>query len=142
MRRADSGTATGRIRFVGDVNHMHMPALLREHHLYVSTSPADTTSVSLLEAMAVGLFPVVTDIPANREWIVDGENGRLVPPGAATRLAVALIDAWRDTDRRERARERNAEIIRTRGRWDEAMRPVYDLFDKLSTPAHDTSRVA
>jgi glycosyltransferase involved in cell wall biosynthesis len=142
MRRADSGTATARIRFVGEVSHPHMPALLREHHLYVSSSPADTTSVSLLEAMAVGLFPVVTDIPANREWIVDGENGRLVPPGEATRLAIALIDAWRDTDLRERARVRNADIIRTRGRWDESMRPVYDLFEKLTLQSDRSSRVA
>jgi glycosyltransferase involved in cell wall biosynthesis len=124
--------AAARIRFAGGVDHAHMPALLREHHIYVSTSPDDTTSVSLLEAMAVGLFPVVTDIPANREWIIDGENGRLVPPGEATRLAVALIDAWRDTDLRERARARNAEIIATRGRWDEAMRSVHELFDRLS----------
>ncbi|HEX6790775.1 MAG TPA: glycosyltransferase [Candidatus Krumholzibacteria bacterium] len=131
VRRADTGTAAARIRFVGGVDHAHMPALLREHHIYVSSSPEDTTSVSLLEAMAVGLFPVVTDIPANREWIVDGENGRLVPPGEATRLAVALIDAWRDTDLRERARARNAEIIATRGRWEESMRSVHELFDRL-----------
>jgi glycosyltransferase involved in cell wall biosynthesis len=129
--RAGSSTAAARIRFVGDVDHARMPSLLRDHHLYVSTSPADTTSVSLLEAMAVGLFPIVTDIPANREWIADGENGRLVPPGEATKLAVALIDAWRDADLRERARARNAEIIATRARWDHSMRAVHELFDRL-----------
>lgn len=129
--RAATSTAAGRIRFVGDVDHARMPALLREHLIYVSSSPADTTSVSLLEAMAVGLFPIVTDIPANREWIVDGENGRLVPPGEATRLAVAIIDAWRDTELRQRARTRNAEIIAARGRWEESMRPVHELFDTL-----------
>ena len=141
-QRAKSGTAAAKIRFVGDVDHARMPALLREHHLYVSSSPADTTSVSLLEAMAVGLFPVVTDIPANREWIVDGENGRLVPPGEATRLAVALIDAWRDAGLRERARARNAEIIATRGRWNEAMRSVHELFDRLSGGGARNARVA
>jgi glycosyltransferase involved in cell wall biosynthesis len=132
VERARSGTAASRIRFVGGVDHAHMPALLREHHIYVSTSPADTTSVSLLEAMAVGLFPIVTDIPANREWIVDGENGRLVPPGEATRLAVAIIDAWRDTDARAKARERNAHIIANRARWEDSMKSVHDLFDRLT----------
>ena len=109
-----------------------MPALLREHHVYVSTSPHDTTSVSLLEAMACGLFPVVTDIPANREWIVDGENGRLVPAGQATRLAVTLIDSWRDSGLRERARRHNLELIASRGRWEDSMRPACDLFDALA----------
>jgi glycosyltransferase involved in cell wall biosynthesis len=131
VQRADSSMGVARIRFIGDVTHDRMPALLREHHIYVSTSPADTTSVSLLEAMAVGLFPIVTDIPANREWITDGENGRLVPPGEATRLAVAIIDAWRDSDLRQRAREHNARIIAARGRWVESMRPVHELFDRL-----------
>jgi glycosyltransferase involved in cell wall biosynthesis len=133
--RAATGTAAARIRFVGDIDHARMPALLREHHIYLSSSPVDTTSVSLLEAMAVGLFPIVTDIPANREWIVDGENGRLVPPGEATRLAVAIIDAWRDPSLREQARVRNAEIIAVRGRWDDAMRPVRELFRTLGMHA-------
>ena len=141
VARADTSTGVSRIRFIGDVTHDHMPALLREHHLYISTSPADTTSVSLLEAMAVGLFPIVTDIPANREWITDGENGRLVPPGEATKLAVAIIDAWRDSDLRDRAREKNARIIATRGRWKESMLPVHDLFDRLSVRS-DEKRAA
>jgi len=142
VRRAETGTAAARIRFVGGMDHAHMPALLREHHIYVSTSPADTTSVSLLEAMAVGLFPIVTDIPANREWIVDGENGRLVPPGEATRLAVAIIDAWRDTELRERARARNAHIIATRARWQSSMQPVHELFDRLSPRGSLDTRAA
>jgi len=135
VERAGTSTAVARIRFIGDVTHERMPALLREHHIYVSTSPADTTSVSLLEAMAVGLFPIVTDIPANREWITDGENGRLVPPGEATKLAVAVIDAWRDSELRVRASARNREIIATRGRWTESMKAVHELFDRLCVQA-------
>lgn len=129
--RAARSTASPGMTFVGALQHARIPALLREHHIYVSTSPHDTTSVSLLEAMACGLFPVVTDIPANREWIVDGENGRLVPPGEATRLAVALIDSWRDEGLRAHARARNREIIATRGRWEDSMRAARHLFDSL-----------
>jgi glycosyltransferase involved in cell wall biosynthesis len=131
--RAERSTASSSITFVGALDHARMPALLREHHLYVSASPQDTTSVSLLEAMACGVFPVVTDIPANREWIVDGENGRLVPAGQATRLAVTIIDSWRDSELRERARRRNLEIIAARGRWENAMRPARDLIDELAS---------
>jgi glycosyltransferase involved in cell wall biosynthesis len=132
-RRAERSPAAAAITFVGSVDHARMPALLRAHHVFVSTSRSDTTSVSLLEAMACGLFPVVTDIPANREWVRDGEGGRLTPPGEATRLAVAIIDSWRDAELRERARGINLDAIGRRARWEETMRPAADLFDALAS---------
>jgi len=105
---------------------------LQAHDVYVSAARSDTTSVSLLEAMACGLFPIVTDIPANREWIVDGESGRLVPPGEATRVAVAIIDSWRNAELRERARRINLDVVQARARWEESMRPAKDLFEELA----------
>jgi len=42
---------------------------------YISIPNSDSTSVSLLEAMHYGCIPIVSNIPANREWILDGING-------------------------------------------------------------------
>ncbi len=130
--RAERSPAANAITFVGNVEHERVPALLQAHHLYVTATHSDTTSVSLLEAMACGLFPIVTDIPANREWLVDGEGGRLFPAGDATKLAVAIIDSWRATELRETARRINLGVIETRGRWEETMRPVKRLFDDIA----------
>lgn len=51
----------------------------RENYLrscvYVSIPNTDGTSISLLEAMAYGCLPIVSDLPANREWIESGVNG-------------------------------------------------------------------
>jgi L-malate glycosyltransferase len=133
--RAAASPAASSISLVGGIDHGRMAALLHQHDIYVSTSPHDTTSVSLLEAMACGLFPIVTDIPANREWIVDGENGRLVPPRQPARLAVAVIDSWRDAELRRRARGINIDIIERRARWEDSMRPARALFDALAAPS-------
>jgi len=130
-KRAEHSIASGSIMFIGAVDHHRMPTLLQENHVYVSMSLSDTTSVSLLEAMACGLFPIVSDIPANREWIVPGENGMLVPVRQPMRLATAIVQAWRDRELREKARERNLDIIRERATWQENMQPVGDLFDRL-----------
>lgn len=130
-RRAAASPAAASIAFEGAVEHDAMPALLCRHHIYLSTARSDTTSVSLLEAMACGLFPIVTDIPANREWITNGENGRLVPPDEPRRLAVAVVDSWRDAALRARAREINLRIIEERGRWDRSMEPARQLFEAL-----------
>jgi glycosyltransferase involved in cell wall biosynthesis len=43
-----------------------------------------------LEAMATGLFPVVSRIKANEPWIEDGRTGLLFEPGSGERLAEAL----------------------------------------------------
>lgn len=77
----------GRVRLAGAVAPERMPALLREHDVYLSASRWDGTSLSLLEAMATGLFPVVSRIPANRAWLEHGAGGLLHAPGDARDLA-------------------------------------------------------
>jgi glycosyltransferase involved in cell wall biosynthesis len=130
--RAERSIARRAIVFVGNVGHDQMPALLRDHHVYVSTSLSDTTSVSLLEAMACGLFPIVSDIPANREWIEDGVNGRLVPVQQPMKLAMTIIEAWKDEALRRQAVRANFELVREKAEWRSSMRAVNELFDALS----------
>jgi glycosyltransferase involved in cell wall biosynthesis len=84
------------VQFLGRVPHKEMPNLLSQSDIYVSTSPYDGTSVSLLEALASGAFPVVVDIPSNREWIVDGNNGFLVPKEDENLLAKKILEAIRN----------------------------------------------
>lgn len=119
------------ILFVGEVDHGKVPALLREHNLYVSTALSDTTSVSLLEAMACGLYPIVTNIAANREWIVDGTNGTRVEPGNGDGLAQAVIAAWNNATLRSEALSCNQEIIRERANWHDNMKLVRGLFETI-----------
>ena len=75
------------IRFVGRIPHNELPEYLASSDVYVSTSLSDSTSVSLQEAMACELAPVVTSLPANREWVTHEENGFIVPVGDSETLA-------------------------------------------------------
>jgi len=45
---------------------------------YISVPESDATSISLLEAMAAGCIPILSDLPANKEWVEDGINGIIV----------------------------------------------------------------
>jgi glycosyltransferase involved in cell wall biosynthesis len=85
----------GAVRFVGFVGEDALRALYREHEIYVSLSRSDSTSQSLLEAMAAGLVPVVSDIAGNREWIVHRREGLLVPCGDALAVASAVEEIVR-----------------------------------------------
>lgn len=49
-----------------------------EHDVYLSASRSDSSPASLIEAMALGLYPVAADIPGVKEWL-SNENGRLYP---------------------------------------------------------------
>ncbi|MGI9152701.1 MAG: glycosyltransferase, partial [Rubrivivax sp.] len=43
--------------------------------------------------MAAGCLPVLADLPANREWVRDGENGLIVGVAARVPHAATLMDA-------------------------------------------------
>lgn len=105
------------VQFLGQVPHEAMPDLLSQADIYISTSLSDGTSVSLLEALAAGTFPVVTDIPSNREWISDGENGFLVPIDQEKYLADKIMEAIRNQDLFKRSREKNFCLIKEKALW-------------------------
>jgi glycosyltransferase involved in cell wall biosynthesis len=99
--------------------------------VYVSTSRSDSTSVSLLEAMACGVAPVVTDIEGNREWIQNGENGFLVPVEQPERLAEAIERLLVDPDLGARFTEHNLRLVRARGDWAKNMERTRRLIHEL-----------
>ncbi|MEW5700781.1 MAG: glycosyltransferase family 4 protein [Candidatus Zixiibacteriota bacterium] len=105
--------------------------------LYVSTAASDGTSVSLLEAMAAGCFPIVTDLAANREWIEPGVNGLLFPVGDDRALAQMIERAAADPVLRQQAQVHNRSLITERARWNDnmavvekAMRSTIERFQK------------
>jgi len=119
------------IQFLGRVPHGEMPHLLEEADVYVSTSLYDGTSVSLLEAMACGAFPMVTDIPSNREWIKDGENGYLIPPNDESFLARRIIDGIHKKDLLEKCREGNPLIIKENTIWSKTIERMDGIYTRL-----------
>jgi glycosyltransferase involved in cell wall biosynthesis len=56
----------------------------------------------LLEAAAMELPLIATDVPGCREVVIDGVTGRLLPPGDQSALDAAIADMAHDPDRRRR----------------------------------------
>ena len=103
------------VKFLGEVSNDAMPDLLRQHSLYLSATRSDGTSISLLEAMACGTFPIVSDIPANRTWITEGRNGFLVPLNQPDLFAQRILEAVEAPDLIASARAINWELVKDRG---------------------------
>jgi glycosyltransferase involved in cell wall biosynthesis len=68
-----------------------LPSVYRSADLYLSASQSDGSSVSLMEALACGLPVLVSDIPGNREWVEQGQQGWLFNSGDSSELAEKLI---------------------------------------------------
>jgi glycosyltransferase involved in cell wall biosynthesis len=119
------------IEFLGKVPYEEMPRLLGEADIFVTTSILDGNNISLNEAMACGTFPIVSDIPANREWIEGGKNGLIFPVGDTPRLAEAIVQAIQKSKWWEVAAEQNWAIVSERGSWIKNMAKMEDHYQRL-----------
>jgi L-malate glycosyltransferase len=133
-REAESLNINSSVEFLGRVPHEEMPNLLSQADIYVSTSLHDGTSVSLLEAMGSGVFPVVTDIPANREWITNGKNGFLVSVDEVQSLASNIVDAIRNQELVRKSREGNRLIVEQKALWPEYIKKVEYVYTNILNP--------
>ncbi len=86
-----------RVHLLGRVPHDHVEHLMRAADLFVLGSHREGSGYSLIEALACGVTPVVTDIPSFRALTGNGRIGRLWPCGDALGFAAALKMAAANT---------------------------------------------
>ncbi len=86
-----NGGVLDHVQFGGQVSQTDLPRWYHMADLYISPSHVDGSSVSLMEALACGLPALVSDIPANQEWVSEGVNGWLFPDGNTDILAEKIL---------------------------------------------------
>ena len=120
------------VRMLGPRTGEEMPKWFRIADTYVSCTQSDGTSVSLLEAMASGLPVIVTDIPSNREWVVEESNGWLAPANSAEEFADRLLRASRlRGEQRTAVSERNRRLVDERADWDRNFPRLLEMYERL-----------
>lgn len=130
-RRLPAGTFT----FVGRLEPAEMAAWMGRAEVFLSASRSDSTSVSLLEAMASGAIPVVSDLEGNREWVGEGDGARLFAVGDRAALTRSLERCLSDAEWRAAARARNAGVIADRGSWPVNLARIEAVFETLASGA-------
>ncbi|MBA3827509.1 MAG: glycosyltransferase family 4 protein [Taibaiella sp.] len=78
---ADSRILSGAVTLVGKVDNDDLPYWYSSADFYLSGSHSEGTSAAMLESMACGCIPVVTDIPAFRKLTAEGKYGLLYKAG-------------------------------------------------------------
>ena len=96
--------------------------------LFVLSSLSEGTSLALLEAMAVAVPVVVTDVGGNPEIVMRGTTGWVVPSQSAESLAAAIREALADSEKTRKfsgqGKSRIAELF-TFERMIERYREIY-----------------
>ena len=89
-----------RIHFYGYQENEALAGYYQAADVYLSASHIDGSSVALMEAMACGCPALVSNIPANLEWIKDGEQGWVFRDDDSQHLAEKIIHIANQRDER------------------------------------------
>ncbi len=118
------------INFYEKKNRVSFLKLMAEHDVYLSGALSDSSPVSLIEAMALGLIPVVAGIPGIREWAGDGGAivFDIVEP---TDLADKIREIVSDNYAHSQMRLRNLERVRENGIFEKNVAVRVDLMKQL-----------
>jgi glycosyltransferase involved in cell wall biosynthesis len=89
-RIAKDPALRGRVHLIGRVSHERVEQAMRAADLFVLGSHREGSGYSVIEALACGLPPVVTDIPSYRSLTGEGSVGKLWPCADPLALCEAL----------------------------------------------------
>tara|TARA_R110001592_G_scaffold85353_1_gene252173 strand:+ start:13765 stop:14847 length:1083 start_codon:yes stop_codon:yes gene_type:complete len=81
----------------GYVEHKLMLEEMRDMDIFVSVPKIDGMPLSLLEAMEIGLLPLVSNIDANNEWVNEC-NGIICKNVIAHELKCKMLQAYRKSE--------------------------------------------
>ena len=126
-----NGGVMDQVHFGGQVTYDDLPRWYNMADIYISPSHVDGSSVSLMEALACGLPCLVSDIPGNKEWIVEGENGWLFRDGDADDLANKILNAIKSRTSLKQIGESARKTAEARADWKKNFGKLLQAYDKV-----------
>ncbi len=117
-----------RVSMPGYISQNDLPRWYHMADLYISPSHIDGSSVSLMEALACGLPCLVSDIPANKEWVTDGVNGWLFPDGDVDALAAAIERAVEQRERLPEMGRAARRVAEARADWEKNVMKLFEAY--------------
>lgn len=122
------------IEAVGGKSGNELLAYYAAADCYIHPSYREGFPNTVLEAGAMGLPSIVTDINGSREIIVQGENGVIVPSKNSEALFDAMMNMMRDKSARDRMAGNARKMIADRFEQSFVRKCLYDFYDEILAP--------
>ena len=119
------------VRFLG--HRDDVPDVLASADVFAFPSLYEGLGGAVIEAMALGLPIVASDIPALREVVKVGENAALVPPGDVSSLQSAVENLLSDSASMSRFGAESRKIFMSRFDGAVAARNLADLLENVAS---------
>ena len=119
------------IEYVGEKYGEELLAYYAAADCFVLPSYREGFPNTVLEAGAMGLPCIVTDINGSREIIVEGENGVIVPPRNADALFQAMLEMVRNKPNRDYMVGKARTMIESRFEQSFVQKCLMDFYDEI-----------
>ncbi len=129
-----------RIIFTGWLTREELICALKVSDVFISVPESDSTALSMLEAFAARLPVIVSDLPANTEWVDSGENGYLVRPNDVIKLTQAMNRMGENRDRAREWGEFNRKLVEERGDREKEMKKLEQWYKDLAQKKFQSSQ--
>lgn len=100
------------------MSHQDVLELQSKARCYVGMSISDGISTSMLEAMALGAFPIQTCTSCANEWIEDGISGYIAPCEDEKELGKMILSAMTDDNLVESASAKNWQTLQEKASYE------------------------
>jgi glycosyltransferase involved in cell wall biosynthesis len=132
----EAAGAAHAVEYVADLpDDAAIADLYRTATVAVSVPSSDGTPQSVLEAMACGAVPVLSDLPALRAWVAQGVQGLFVPVGDDAALATAVVQLLADADKRRAMRNAAIRLVEERADSLVWMQRYAEIYQQLAARA-------
>ncbi len=122
----------GRVEFLGEVAHEAVPGVLQQLDIFVMPSTWEGFGVSALEASAMELPVVASDIHGIPDVVLDGETGILAPPADVPALADAIARLAGDAELRRSMGAAGRAYVEREYRWQENAALMERLYAEMT----------
>lgn len=123
---------TNNVRFISkNITPKEMATYLNISNMFVSITKTDQFASSIMEGMACGLVPIVSNIDVYHQYLSDDSNALFVNPDNPQDLAEKIIYCINNPEIKENFYKINKKIIENHENWDKNARKMEKLYEEM-----------